>query len=116
MSSFDEEIKIFKATFAADLDLYEELNFFGMLAEHSSLVNQFLTFTDAQRTIFIKRKLQAISRDQLECLRTDVLSKNEFQTRVWNFPFFSNSFTRVIINENIPCMEGSRFTLQHSTT
>lgn len=66
LSPYDEAIKIFKATFAANLDMYEEMDFIAMLAENPSFVNQFLTFTDAQRAIFIQRKLQANSSNQLE--------------------------------------------------
>ena len=65
LSPYEQAIKILKATFSAELSVYEEMDFIGLLAENPPFVDQFLTFTDAQRTIFIQRKLAANNRDQL---------------------------------------------------
>lgn len=60
LSPFDKAVSILKDKHSELLDMQKEMDFIGLLADNSSYVNQFLSFTDAQQTLFIKSKLDAL--------------------------------------------------------
>lgn len=57
MSKYDKVIQIFQERFRSGLNAVQEMGFIALFADHPSLVDQFFTFNEVQRAIFVADRM-----------------------------------------------------------
>ena len=57
MSKYDKVIQIFQERFRSGLNAVQEMGFIALFADHPSFVDQFFSFNEEQRAIFVADKM-----------------------------------------------------------
>ena len=73
MSPYDKAIKIFEDRFSFGLTDHESMGFITLFADSPSAVQQFLSFTEHQRDLFVMRNKRWVKMDSASIVPGDLI-------------------------------------------